>query len=87
MTPANYRVFLIINNAGRRYIGISENVLERLSQHNSGLSKWTAKYMPWNLLWNSNEMNLSEARKLENLLKRQKGGVGLQALLDKNKDS
>ncbi len=87
MIPSTYRVYLIINDAGRRYIGISENVTKRLSDHNDGLSLWTAKYRPWTLYWTSNEMSLSEARKLENLLKRQKGGSGLQPLLDQHQGS
>jgi len=40
----SYRVYLIINEAGRRYIAISENVTKRLADHNAGRSKWTAKY-------------------------------------------
>jgi predicted GIY-YIG superfamily endonuclease len=48
----------------------------RLLQHNEGISKWTAKHRPWILVWQSDELGLSEARKLENLLKRQKGGNG-----------
>ena len=66
----SYRVYLIINDAGRRYIGISENVTKRLADHNAGASKWTAKYRPWALYWTSAELQLSEASKLENLLKR-----------------
>ncbi|HUL51766.1 MAG TPA: GIY-YIG nuclease family protein, partial [Opitutaceae bacterium] len=54
----------------------------RLGDHNAGISKWTAKYRPWHLIWTSFPLTLSSARKLENLLKRQKGGVGLGALLD-----
>jgi predicted GIY-YIG superfamily endonuclease len=76
-----YQVYLITNPDGRRYIGLSENVSLRLAQHNSGLSKWTAKYSPWSLTWTSISMSLGDARKLENLLKRQKGGVGLAPLL------
>ena len=82
-----YRVYLIENAVGRRYIGISENVDKRLTDHNAGLSKWTAKHVPWQLVWASRETSLSEARKLENLLKRQKGGDGLQRLLADYKGS
>lgn len=78
-----HRVYLISNREGRRYIGLSEDVTLRLSQHNAGLSKWTAKYRPWTLTWTSLPMPLGEARKLENLLKRQKGGSGLCRLLQK----
>jgi putative endonuclease len=76
-----YRVYLIRNEAGLRYIGISNGVLRRLEDHNSGKSRWTKSRGPWNLVWQSRLLTLSEARKLENLLKRQKGGDGLEALL------
>ena len=71
-----YRVYILQNPARRHYIGLSEDVATRLLQHNAGTSKWTAKYRPWTLVWQSDEQSLSEARKLETLLKRQKGGKG-----------
>jgi putative endonuclease len=77
-----YRVYLIENLQGRRYIGISSDVLNRLSQHNRGESQWTAKFRPWAVKWISRQMDLTAARKLENLMKKQKGGSGLQSLLD-----
>jgi len=71
-----YQVYVIQNALDRHYIGLSECVETRLEQHNAGESKWTAGKGPWHLVWTSDEMSLSEARKLENLLKRQKGGQG-----------
>ena len=76
-----YWVYQLRNAEGRSYIGLSENVIERLAQLNRGESRWTAKYRPWQLVWTSRPMNLGEARRLENLLKRQKGGDGLAKLL------
>ena len=76
-----YRVYVIKNQEGRIYIGLSENIQTRLQQHNDGVSKWTKNRGPWALMWTSAEMSLSEARKLEMRLKRQKGGIGLQHLL------
>ena len=35
----------------------------------------------WTLIWQSGEMNLSDARKRELLLKRQKGGKGFYRLI------
>ncbi|MBV9878836.1 MAG: GIY-YIG nuclease family protein [Verrucomicrobia bacterium] len=76
-----YRVYLLRNSSGLRYIGISEDVLRRLSDHNAGKSQWTKSRRPWELIWQSRPLCLSDARKLENLLKRQKGGDGLESLL------
>ena len=75
-----YHVYVLQNLAGRYYIGLSENVTARLVQHNAGESQWTAKYRPWVLLWQSRPLRLAAARKLENLLKRQKGGHGFYQL-------
>jgi putative endonuclease len=76
-----YRAYLLRNAKSATYIGISNNVLRRLDDHNSGKSRWTKSRGPWELVWQSRPLSLSEARKLENLLKRQKGGAGLAPLL------
>ena len=75
-TPKPHRVYVIQNPAKQIYIGLSEDVFHRLAQHNDGISKWTKGKGPWTLIWTSEALSLSDARKLENLLKRQKGGVG-----------
>jgi len=77
-----YQVYILNNSADRSYIGLSQDPERRLTQHNNGLSKWTRGRGPWRLEWTSEPMSLGEARKLENLLKRQKGGVGLVKLKD-----
>jgi putative endonuclease len=75
-----YQVYILKSAAGRSYIGVTEDVETRLAQHNSGVSTWTRGKGPWVLDWLSRPLDLGEARKLENLLKRQKGGAGLQKL-------
>lgn len=71
-----YKVYVIQNPQRKLYIGLSEDVERRLADHNSGLSQWTSTRGPWMLVWTSAAMSLSDARKLENFLKRQKGGNG-----------
>ena len=75
-----HQVYVIRNNAGKFYIGLSEDVSKRREQHNQGISKWTRHRGPWSLIWTSESLPLSDARKLENRLKRQKGGVGFKFL-------
>ena len=77
-----YQVYVIENSAGKLYIGLSEDVHHRLTQHNAGDSLWTKGKGPWALIWTSEAMSLTEARKLENYLKRQKGGNGLTKYLE-----
>ena len=73
-----YFVYILWSvHASRFYIGISENPDVRLLQHNAGVSKWTAKFVPWELVHVEPYASYSEARKRELLLKKQKGGIGL----------
>ena len=78
-----YQVYIIENEESRKYIGLSEDVEKRLLGHNEGVSKWTRGKGPWKIIWTSKPMDLSEARKMENLMKRQKGGKGLKTLMSK----
>ncbi|MCD6050439.1 MAG: catalytic domain protein [Verrucomicrobia bacterium] len=76
-----YQVYVIQNAEGRFYIGLSEDVAQRLSDHNRGVSKWTKSRGPWRLVWNSEAMTVGEAKKLESLLKKQKGGDGFYRMI------
>jgi len=80
-----YQVYVIQNSVRKYYIGQSENVIKRLGQHNQGISEWTRNRGPWLLIWVSESMTLSEARKLENRLKRHKGGRGFEQLIGQEK--
>jgi predicted GIY-YIG superfamily endonuclease len=75
-----YRVYIVRNPQLRHYIGLSDDVTRRVEQHNHGVSQWTRSRGPWELIWTSDSLSLSNARKLENLLKRQKGGAGFYRL-------
>jgi len=81
MTPASHwYVYILQNSQGVFYIGISAQPERRLVQHNQDQSKWTKSKGPWLLLWTSGGLSFSNARKLENKLKRQKGGDGFYKL-------
>jgi putative endonuclease len=71
-----YWVYVLQNLSGIFYIGMTDNMKRRLTDHNTRVSKWTKKRGPWELVWQKGPMSLSDARKLENWLKRQKGGNG-----------
>ena len=78
-----YRVYVIQNRERKFYIGLSDDVERRIEQHNVGVSTWTRDKGPWTLIWQSARMNLSDARKLELSLKRQKGGDGFYRIIGK----
>jgi putative endonuclease len=81
VTGKPYFVYVLWSvSASRFYIGVSENVDARLLQHNAGVSQWTARYTPWELIYVEPHANYSDARKRELLLKKQKGGAGFYGL-------
>jgi putative endonuclease len=80
MATHRYWVYVLLNPFGQFYIGLTSDIAKRVAQHNSGQSKWTAKNGPWELAWQRGPMSLTEARKLENRLKRQHGGKGFFVL-------
>lgn len=74
-------VYIIQCDEGKRYIGFSSNLAKRLIDHNEGKSKWTKRYKNWKIIYFKKFKNISEARKWENYLKRQKGGNGLDEII------
>ncbi|MDH7502531.1 MAG: GIY-YIG nuclease family protein [Verrucomicrobiota bacterium] len=76
-----YFVYVLRNSSGKYYIGITSEVARRLREHNDAKSKWTKKFGPWQLAWQEGPMSLGDARKMENRMKRQKGGKGLFCLM------
>ena len=75
-----YRVYVLQNREGRFYVGLSDDVPRRMREHNNGRSQWTKGRGPWNLVWQSEELILADARKLENRLKRQGRGKGFYTI-------
>ena len=61
-----------INNY-RFYVGMTESVERRLKEHNSGKTKSTKGYRPWQLFFFEEYPNREEARQREKYLK---SGVG-----------
>ncbi len=66
-----YYVYLIrsISSPDQTYIDFSEDLKQRIKDHNAGKSKHTAKYMPWELLSYHAFSNEKKAREFEYYLK------------------
>ncbi len=66
-----YFVYLIrsINHPDQKYIGCTENLQKRLSNHNCGTTPYTAKYMPWELVTYAAFFDKDKAVNLEKYLK------------------
>jgi putative endonuclease len=80
LIPPVYRVYVLQNLAGKFYIGLTEDIVNRLVDHNADRSRWTRGKGPWQLVWKSEELALGAARKLENRLKRQGRGSGFYSI-------
>lgn len=55
------------------YIGITRDINKRLSQHNSGQSSHTKKYMPWEIIAYFTFYNKDKAYDFEKYLKSHSG--------------
>jgi putative endonuclease len=40
-----------VSSPAQEYTGLSEDLKQRLKDHNAGKSTHTSKYMPWELVW------------------------------------
>ena len=78
--PTIYRVYVLQNDEGKFYIGLSDDVTRRVAQHNSGQSRWTRGRGPWMIVWQSEVLSLTTERRLENRLKRQGRGRGFYSI-------
>lgn len=56
----------------------------RLKEHNSGKSKYTSKFIPWEIIHKEEFDNRIEARSKEKYYKSSAGRRKLKHLLDKN---
>lgn len=54
---------------GRIYIGITNNLMRRIDEHNNGHTRSTKAYAPWTLVHIEKMRNRIEARKREKYLK------------------
>jgi len=63
------------------YVGFTENLEQRLKQHNNGESKYTSRKIPWKLVYFENFETKSEALKRELFLKKQRNKEFYQRLV------
>jgi len=66
---------------GKLYIGISDNLRRRVSQHNSGHVKSTAPFTPYQLVWYGAFETKQKARDFEVYLKSSSGHAFLKKRL------
>jgi predicted GIY-YIG superfamily endonuclease len=77
-----FYVYILVCDEGRYYVGSTDNVEERLAEHNSKQYRgWTNRYNNWRVIHIEQFLNRTEAIKREREIKRMKGGVQFKALL------
>lgn len=69
-----FRVYILENPAGRFYVGSTDDVDRRLTEHNSILEKktYTHKNGPWKLVWTEQHPTRSSAMIREKQIKSMK---------------
>ena len=66
--------------SGKRYVGMTQNLADRIAQHNTGKSKFTSGHLPWKLVHQENFETTLDARKREKYLKSAAGRRFLDAI-------
>jgi putative endonuclease len=72
-----YVYILLSQKFKKSYVGCTNDVQRRIKQHNSGMSTYTSRYMPWTIIKVESYNTYNEARKRESFLKT---GVGRKEL-------
>lgn len=88
--PANFMSYLYIlkNRLGRHYIGITKlEPRERLKRHNQGDVYSTKSGRSWKIICLEKFETLKEAREMEKMIKRWKGGNAFKKFLCKTAGS
>ena len=78
-----YHVYILqsLKNAPY-YIGYSSDIEHRLEAHNSGKSRYTKRFIPWQIVYTETYATKREALIREKVIKSYKGGRAFQALIE-----
>lgn len=66
------------------YIGQTIDLSKRLTEHNSGLSTYTKRFIPWEIIYSEEVETYADAMKREKQLKSQKGREFIWNIIKKN---
>ena len=71
----HYWCYVLENDAGRLYVGSTDDLARRLTQHNdvkAPSSKYAPKHGPWRLVWSESHTTRAAAMARERQIKRMK---------------
>ncbi len=81
MTNKGFVYILQSEGDGSLYLGSTSDIERRFIQHNSGAVISTKKKLPWKIVHVCRFSTAQKARKIENILKRQKRKLSLAWIL------
>ncbi|MBI2607364.1 MAG: GIY-YIG nuclease family protein [Candidatus Doudnabacteria bacterium] len=76
-----YYVYVLRNESGRLYIGYTENVEQRITDHNTGKVFSTKPYIPYKLIFYEAYISMKDAKRREQYLKTAKGRTTIKTML------
>jgi len=77
-----YYVYVLYSHKlNKKYIGFTNDIKKRISEHNSGKSHFTSKGTPWKLIYLQTFISKTDAMNEERFLKTGKGRERLSLLL------
>ena len=77
-----FKVYILKNSiSGRHYIGSTNDIERRLSEHNRGQTKSTRQEGVWEVIYTEEFENALEAKQREKLIKSYKGGNAFKKLI------
>ena len=75
-------------SSGKHYVGMSQDIGQRLQDHNRGKSKFTSGHRPWKLIYSETGFeNAGLARKREKYLKTAAGKKFIEKQLSEKRGS
>ena len=66
----------------KTYVGFTNDINRRLKEHNSGKSKFTSKFAPWEIIYKEEYSSQEDAIKREKYLKSATGRRFLKEIID-----
>ncbi|HCH59088.1 MAG TPA: endonuclease [Candidatus Zambryskibacteria bacterium] len=64
-----YTYILLSKMRNKTYVGSTVDLKNRITEHNSGKSTFTKRYIPWQLVYSEEFDSIQEARKREKYFK------------------
>ena len=77
----SYCYILFSNKLNKYYVGSTTDIARRLEEHNRGKEKFTKSGCPWIIVYSEIFAELSDARKRETYIKKQKSRKYIDKLI------